>query len=340
MNSKWRALILTFSLCPGWACSGEHDLSSGPTTTLGNYAGASGGGMASAVPFAPLGGKSGAAALGGSAHKNGGAGGVAAKASAGNAGAATGEAGSATAGEGGDTFGLGGNAGSAGEGGSAGKAGPSIAGPHCGGCSLMEVKAPTWTLAGALMTGAPVGSPASGTDAYYEWLETLLSPNHEPIDGVYGPGIPHAPPYDDELFQLLTVAGGTPQQTFTAAEFGELNGVALLFTVVPKAGAPSGSSADFASGPILPNALFPFYIDGDLYRNGVLYDGEFDAFYQGYDALSTPIEKDGPSHLLIPFGENSSYVPNVEAAGSYVFRISIVDGSEAGWVLDVPFTVQ
>ena len=261
-------------------------------------------------------------------------------AGAGQAGAATGEAGSATAGEGGDPFGQGGSSGSAGEGGSAGQDSGSVLGPHCNGCSVMEVKTPAWKLAGAFMTGAPVGSPESGIDAYYEWLNALLSPNHELMDGVYGPGVAHAAPYEDELFELLKVAGGSAKQSFTAAEFGGLNGVALFLAAVPNAGASYGSSADFVSGPILPNELFPFYVDGDLYRNGVLYDDAFDGLFPGYNAFSTPIEKDGPSHLVLPFGENSSYFPDVDGAGSYVFRISILDTSDSGWVVDVPFTVQ
>jgi hypothetical protein len=349
MNSKWCARILTLSLSSGWACSSEPDSRPGPSNKISEDAGESGGGGAGAGPFIAQSGKGGAASLGGSPHESGGAGAVAAKASAGNADAPSGEAGSATGGEGGDAFGRGGSAGSAGEGGSAGsaeeggsagQANGSVVGPHCNGCTEMELKAPTWRLAGAFMTVAPLGSPATGTAAYFEWLDELLSPNHEPMEGVYGPGVPHARPYDDELFQLLTVAGGSARQSFTADEFGGLNGVALFLSAVPNASAPHGSSADFASGPILPNELFPFYVDGDLYRDGVLYDGAFDGLFPGYNAFSPAIDKDGPSHLLLPFAENSSYVPDIEAAGSYVFRIKIVDTSDAGWILDVPFTVQ
>jgi hypothetical protein len=340
MNSKWPTLIVTLSLASGWACSPEADSQPTPVNKFGS--GAGGGGTAGAATFPAQAGESGATGLGGSQPGNGGAGAAAASAlaAAGNGGTPMGEAGNGASGEGGDTVGEGGSAGSAGEGGSAGQASGSVVGANCNGCSMMELKTPAWTVAGALMTAAPVGSPESGTDAYYEWLGTLLSPNHESIDGLYGPGIPHAPPYDEEPFQLLTIAGGKPQQNFTEAEFGGLNGVALLISVVPRVTAPSGSSADFDSGPIMPNDLFPLYIDGDLYRNGVIYDAVFDGFYQGYDALSTPIEKDGPSHLIIPFGENSSYFPEVQAQGHYVFRISIVDSLEEGWVIDVPFTVQ
>jgi hypothetical protein len=336
MNSKWRALLL-ISLASGWACSREPDSQPLPATKFKS----DDGGMAGMDAATALSGESGATGLGGSMHVNGGTGATAGRAITGaGAGSETVEAGLATAGEGGDTFGQGGNASWEGEAGSGGQPDEAPVGPHCKSCSVTQLKTPVWRFASAVLSVAPIGSAALGNESYFEWLAKLFSPQHQLVDYIYGPGLSHPPPYDDELFQLLTVAGGTPQQSFTAAEFGAPNGIALMLTMAPNANAPVGSSVDFDSGPIIPNQLFPLFIDGNLYRNGVLYDGEFDNFYPGYNSLSTPIEKDGPSHSILLFAENSSYVPNIESAGSYVFRISVVDASEAGWVLDVPFTVQ
>ncbi len=79
--------------------------------------------------------------------------------------------------------------------------------------------------------------------------------------------------YDGEFAAGLALTGFHEGEVFSVAEFTDPSAVHLGFVVVPNAGAPTGSSFDFASGPILPNASLPIIVQGDVYQNGVLYEG-------------------------------------------------------------------
>ena len=127
---------------------------------------------------------------------------------------------------------------------------------------------------------------------------------------IIGPALAHAGPYTDEIYSLVTAKSMTVKQDFTVSEFTAPSGVLIMMNIVPSAGAATGSSFDFDSGPIIANALFPMTVNGDVYRNGVLYDSEFDSMYPGYPGQNPPIAKDGPSHLLYFFGENSFFGPS------------------------------
>jgi len=180
-------------------------------------------------------------------------------------------------------------------------------------------------------------------DGWTAFLDDLTGPNHasDPNDFIIGPALPHAGPYDDELYSLAIAQGITPKQTFTEAEFSDPSGVTIMMNIVPSEDAVTGSSFDFDSGPIIPNALFPIAVDGDVLREGVMYDAAFDSSYPGYPAMVPPIEKDGPSHLVWFFGESSAFgPPATPATGSFEFKLVITDSTGAGWNLTVPFTVS
>jgi hypothetical protein len=49
-------------------------------------------------------------------------------------------------------------------------------------------------------------------------------------------------------------------------------GAPIGTAAVPGANSPTGSSPDFSTGPIIPNAVFPLTINGGTYTNGVLND--------------------------------------------------------------------
>jgi hypothetical protein len=179
-------------------------------------------------------------------------------------------------------------------------------------------------------------------DLFNAFTSGLVSPNHayDANDNVIGPAIAHAGPYDDELFSLVSAKGLTAKQAFSEAEFTPPSGVVIMLNIVPSAGAATGSSFDFASGPIMPNALFPMIVDGDVLRDGVMYDPNFDSAFPGYPAMTPPIVKDGPSHLLWFFGENSFFgPPNTPATGSYELKVTMTDSGGAGWLVHIPFTV-
>ena len=112
---------------------------------------------------------------------------------------------------------------------------------------------------------------------FFDFVGSLLAPRHQysAIDNLVLPGDAHPSPYDQELAMSLSGRGLRSRGRFTVPEFSSPNGVALLMIVAPAAGAPVGSSADSPSWPILPNAMFPLAIDGDLLKDGVVVDPDF-----------------------------------------------------------------
>ena len=344
MTATRTAILTCLALWCGFACSAsDHKL--GPNELAGGDAGDAGssplrGGMGGAGGYPDLGGDAGALAQGlAGSDESSAEPGAGAAGSAGSAGCA------GSAGAGGSSSGepLGAAAGAAGSssGGFAGQVNDSL-GVHCAGCSATELGSPVWNLAGPAMAVGMIGTLDTGSQPFLDFIGSVVQPTHRyfQVEGLFGPGVPHAGPYSDEGYALFSGAGVSVKQAFSTSEFAGPTGALLTVNLVPSASAPLGSSTDFTTGPIIPNALFPLQIDGDLYREGVLYDPEFDSNYPGYGAFQPPIEKDGSSHVMLWFGENSSYVPDVAPQGSYLFKLSIVDASGAGWLLDVPFTVQ
>lgn len=214
-------------------------------------------------------------------------------------------------------------------------------GEHCKDCKRTKIGAPIWEPTGVAAIAGQVGS--TSPDTFFAFLNELVRPEHafDDNDFIIGPAVPHAGPYHDELATFAIEKGFRPTQKFKAREFTAPGGIIILLNLVPSAGAPTGSSFDFASGPIIPNAVFPITVDGDLYRNGELYDPFFDSAYAGYPGMNPPIVVDGPSHLPWFFGENSSFgPPNTPVTGNYEFKLKITDSTGAGWNLKVPFTVK
>lgn len=232
-------------------------------------------------------------------------------------------------------------AGGSGEGGELNE--PELLGAHCISCSITALGSPAWRLAGAAMSAGVVGSVDDpDAQAMLDFLSPILAPNHKynATEYYYGPGDAHVGPYTDEGFAALTAANIAVKQAFNTSDFTAPAGIFLTFNAVPGAGAPLGSSPDFALGPIIPNELFPLVVDGDLYRDGVLYDPYFDTSYSGLDTWQPPLTVAGSSHTMLWFGENSSFVAGVAAQGNYEYRISVVDAEGSGWAITVPFTVS
>lgn len=347
-------------LCVGLGAVVACDSDEGDGLLLGPGAsgGSAGSGGSSAASGAGKGGKAangGSTADAGSAGTSAGSAGKGGTEPAGDAGAAgeggtanggssggAGDGGVAGSGEGGagNEAGSGGSseAGFGGEGGDGGTPGP--LGQHCIGCTLTKIGSPLWQPTGAIALAGDVGSTTP--DLFIDFTSDLVEPNHayDANDNIIGPAVAHAGPYHDEVYTLALAGGETPKQAFTAAEFTAPNGVVIMLNIVPTAGAPTGSSFDFASGPIMPNAIFPLAVDGDVFREGVMYDQYFDSSFPGYSGLTPPIVKDGASHLLWFFGEDNFFGPaNTPTTGAYEFRLKITDSNNAGWNLTMPFTV-
>ena len=93
------------------------------------------------------------------------------------------------------------------------------------------------------------------------------------------------------------LAGGYVSQSVFTPDAITLhpNGVYFAFMLVPDPGV-TGSSRDFASGPVIPNSLFPIANNVDVWLDGVLVDRA-----PGADAI-IPVQprdvgNDGTSHL-------------------------------------------
>jgi hypothetical protein len=215
--------------------------------------------------------------------------------------------------------------------------------PTAQGVRLTPIGSPTWKPVDFHLFSAPVGTPASG---FAEFLTTVLAllppPNHEfhPALGV-GPGAPHPPPYDSELANGVAVQGFREAVRFSTSEFSDGQGVILAWMNVPAPGR-MGSSPDFASGPIIPNALFPIQVSGTTFHNGK----QFSAFLVDFAVpkldshLDPPFNVDGHSHFPFFVAENADFgPPGAKLLGSYSYHITMIDQSGNGWRVEAHFAV-
>lgn len=162
----------------------------------------------------------------------------------------------------------------------------------------------------------------------------LPPPNHvdHPDLGV-GPGAAHAGPYDDEFAAGVLAEGYLDKKSYPQAEGLLPFGVMSVFMIVPSAGAPTGSSPDSASGPIIPNTVFPIVVTVGAYQD----DMELDGYGFGFevppldDALDPPFTVDGHSHFpmfnAVVF-DGMSAIP-----GTIETRIQMTDANGDGWNL-------
>jgi hypothetical protein len=88
-------------------------------------------------------------------------------------------------------------------------------------------------------------------------------------------------------------------RVFSASEFSGTNGIYFVWMTVPDPGT-TGSSPDFASGPIIPNTLFPITITGVSTRNGKVFDAALaNSSVSALDdpTLAPPFDVEGHSHF-------------------------------------------
>jgi hypothetical protein len=207
---------------------------------------------------------------------------------------------------------------------------------------LAPIGSPIWKPVDFHIFSAPMGT---ASDGYAEFLATALAllppPNHvfNPSFGV-GPGAPHAPPYDTELASGVSAQGFAESHTFAPSQFSDGNGVYLVWMNVATTGA-TGSSPDFASGPIIPNSLFPIHIAGTSYRNGQVWDPFIATFdVPALNAIDPPFNVEGASHFPVFITDDMDFAPpNTNANGAYSYRFRLTDTSGAGWDLSASFTV-
>jgi hypothetical protein len=201
------------------------------------------------------------------------------------------------------------------------------------------VMAPTWASAGWQIVETPLGTADDGfAEASTAW--SALWPKHQLVPFgtgmTFAPNVQHAAPYDKEAEEGVLATGFPSGDHFTQASWAAPWGLTVTGVLVPTAQAPSGSSPDFDSGPIIDTRVI---VDGDLYRNGVLVDPNFDSTIPLVSEVVTDKPFAGWSHVIVIFAESTTFVPGDPGNYEFVFKLT-AEGSGNGWVVHLPFVVE
>ena len=206
---------------------------------------------------------------------------------------------------------------------------------------LKPIGHPTWKPVDFHLFAAPFGPNAElGATA----RSILPEPNHRSFpDVMVGPGAPHAPPYTTELAAGVVASGFHEGVRFTTSEFSEGMGIFLAWMNVPAPGT-TGSSPDFASGPIIANRLFPVWAFAGSTHNGRTFDP--DLSHGVYAPNENGFNVDGASHFPVFVATNADWGPSgAPLAGSYTYKIEMRDAVKPaasfgdGWLIEVDFTI-
>ena len=199
---------------------------------------------------------------------------------------------------------------------------------------------PAWKPVGFQLLSARVGTAADGfQDSRKVWKCVISEPEHvfNAQAKIMVPGKAHPPPYDKEAEQGVKKCGYVSRKTFTTDEFKDPFGVFIFFIVIPIQGkAPTGSSPDFTSGPIMPNALFPMSTGAELWAGTIRIGSGWKGSYKSTNALG--VKGEGHSHLPYSQWVNFKTITNpAEKRGKYTFRHFLTDSAGAGWTIDIRF---
>jgi hypothetical protein len=190
--------------------------------------------------------------------------------------------------------------------------------------SLTKIGSPIWRPADIQVFSAPDDQTTTAL---------LRGPNDPPRDATTYT-TPHGPPYDSELSTNMAAAGFVSRSVFPREAIAHNpNAIHLALMVLPDPGI-TGSSRDFASGPIIPNSLFPFTSGGEMWRNGALAANFGDSQVAPFRPTDLPFE--GMSHRL-----TFSFYWNAGAnnLGNYEYRKSLRDAEGNGWDIVAPFRI-
>lgn len=209
---------------------------------------------------------------------------------------------------------------------------------------LERIGDPIWRPVDFHLFSAPIGGPPNFEGFFSTVLSLLPAPNHQSHQQLLvGPGAPHLPPYDAELARGVTALGFEEARVFGASEFSGMNAVYFVWMVVPDPGT-TGSSPDFASGPIIPNTLFPITITGVSTRNGEVFDPALanNEVPPLDDPTLTPsFQVEGHSHFPFFIAEATVFGPaGVGPEGNYKYTITMTDQQGNGWTIHAHFVVK
>jgi hypothetical protein len=205
---------------------------------------------------------------------------------------------------------------------------------------------PVWRPVDFHLYSAAIGGVDNGFAEFFAMGGRLLPPpehNVLPSNEVV-PGTPHTGPYDEELAAGVAANGFVDRHAFPAEAFSteSRNGIYLVWMLVADPGV-TGQSPDFASGPIIPNSIFPIEVRGVTTRNGEL----FDPLLASVDV--PPLDEnvapqfaglDGYSHIPVFLAESQLFGPaGTPVEGRYRFEITLRDQAGNGWDLTAQFVI-
>lgn len=218
--------------------------------------------------------------------------------------------------------------------------GTGVAAPARAGVIVTSVGNPSFVPTDFHQFAAPIGTAASGYAEFTQTMQAILPPpDHvlNPILGI-GPGAPHAGPYDQEISQGVLANGFAESSMFTTSQYSNGTGVFLAFMLVPGPNSPTGSSPDFASGPIIPNQIFPLSIDASTFTNGTFNDALAQFQVPAIDQVPGFEGLDGYSHSPLFFADNFDFASR-PISGDYEYRISLLDAAGNGYQITAEFQV-
>jgi hypothetical protein len=135
----------------------------------------------------------------------------------------------------------------------------------------------------------------------------------------------------------VAAAGFVNSTTFSTADYSNGTGVILAFMLVPGPTAPTGSSPDFASGPIISNSILPLTFDALTVTNGI--DNDTSSFQVPTTDVAGLPGLNGYSHIPLFLADNFDFSLLPTIAGDYEYRISLLDASGNGYEIVAPFAV-
>ncbi len=210
--------------------------------------------------------------------------------------------------------------------------------------TIQRIGHPTWKPVDVTVFSATIGTASTGYAEYGTTTASVLpGPDHAPHPDLgVGPGAPHQPPYRREVSQGVQRAGYDSGTCFTPAEFSNGEAVIAAWMVVPHGRRQTGSSPDFLSGPIIPNARFPIHVEGVTFRNGEVFDAalvDFDV--PALDAINPAFDVDGHSHFPFFIADNADFGPaGIDLPGEYTYEMTMLDVNDDGWTIAIRFVIR
>lgn len=210
------------------------------------------------------------------------------------------------------------------------------------GVHVTPIGNPTWKPVDFHLFAAPFGHAPDYAGYGTTTAAILPPPNHvaHPQLGI-GPGAPHVPPYTTEMAKGVTANHYHEGNVFKTTEFSNGMGVYVVWMNVPAPGV-TGSSPDFASGPIIPNSLFPIHAKGITYQNGKQFDAALaDVQVPALNNdLNPPFNVDGHSHFPFYVTDNADFGPaGAKLDGTFKYDLTMIDQTNQGWHIEVQFQV-